>query len=42
MKLLLIQGDYVAVYQRQKQVALYRVDWATETEPLELVKELLA
>lgn len=42
MKLLLIQGDYVAVYHGRKKVALYKVDWPTETEPLELVKELLA
>jgi hypothetical protein len=41
MKLLLIQGDYVAVYQGRKEIALYKVDWATETEPLELVRELL-
>jgi len=42
MKLLLIQGDYVAVYHGRKQVALYKVDWTEETEPLEMVKELLA
>lgn len=41
MKLLLIQGNYVAVYEGRKQKEVYQVDWALETEPLELVKELL-
>jgi hypothetical protein len=42
MKLLLIQGNHVAVYEGRQQLAVYQVDWDLETEPLELVKELLA
>jgi hypothetical protein len=42
MKLLLIQQNYIAVYEGRKQLAVYQVDWTVEPEPLELVKELLA
>lgn len=41
MKLLLITKTHIGVYHNREQVAVYAVDWSAETEPLELVKELL-
>jgi hypothetical protein len=41
MRLLLIQGNHLAVYKDRKQVAIYQVDWSLEPEPLELIKELM-
>jgi hypothetical protein len=41
MRLLLIQGNYLAVYKDRKQVAIYEVDWSLEPEPLQLIKELM-
>lgn len=41
MKLLLITKTHVAVYQDRQQIALYEVNWSLESDPQQLVKELL-